>query len=208
MRTAGDRLRVLLVVVGAAFLLAGAVPADGYRPPVDAPVLDPFRPPPQPWMPGNRGIEYATVPGTPVRAIGPGTVTFAGLVAGSRIVTVTHPDGLRSSYVGLAQVRVEVGDRVAAGAVVGLAADRLHLGVRRGRTYLDPASLWGRSIEGHVVLVDVGDGGDGPAEPTTREAGGPTRSRRFPGLATMAFLGPSAGPASIAPRRTARWTAP
>ena len=71
----------------------------GSRPPVDAPVVDPFRPPTSPYGPGNRGIDYATVPGTVVRTIAPGTVTFAGVVAGTRYVTVTHADGLRSSTV-------------------------------------------------------------------------------------------------------------
>src|SRR2546426_469687 len=39
-----------------------------YRPPVEAPVTDPFRPPLTPYGPGNRGIEYATVPGASVHA--------------------------------------------------------------------------------------------------------------------------------------------
>lgn len=130
-----------------------------YRPPVDAPVVDPFRPPPEPWLPGNRGIEYATVPGTPVRAIGPGAVVFAGAVAGSLYVTILHPDGLRSSYSFLAAVRVRVGQRVRGGAVVGVAGDRFHVGVRRRRTYLDPASLWGTPVRGGRVLLVPLDGG-------------------------------------------------
>lgn len=130
-----------------------------YRPPVRGPVVDPFRPPPQPWLPGNRGLEYATIPGTLVRAIGPGRVSFAGPVAGSLHVTVTHPDGLRSSYSFLAAVRVRRSAAVSAGAVVGVAAARLHLGVRRGRRYLDPASLWGCTVTGgRVWLVPLGGG--------------------------------------------------
>jgi murein DD-endopeptidase MepM/ murein hydrolase activator NlpD len=125
-----------------------------FQPPVDGQVVDPFRPPPEPWMAGNRGIEYATVAGTPVRAIGPGVVAFAGPVAGRLVVTVRHPDGLRSSYTGLATIEVRTGARVKSGEAVGRAADRLHLGVRRGTTYLDPASLWGRPVGGgRVVLV-------------------------------------------------------
>ena len=123
---------------------------------MSAPVADPFRPPPEPWLAGNRGIEYRTVPGTLVRAIGPGVVTFAGLVAGELDLTIRHPDGLRSSYVDLASVRVRRGDRIDAGQVVGAATDRLHLGVRRGDTYLDPASLWGTRLAGRVVLVPEG----------------------------------------------------
>lgn len=176
------RSAVAAVVAVALTTLAGtggaaAVARDGpdartYRPPVSSPVRDPFRPPPQPWLAGNRGIEYATEAGTPVRAIGPGVVTFAGMVAGERDVTVGHPDGLRSSYVDLATARVRVGDRVTAGEVVGLTTDRLHLGVRRGTTYLDPASLWGTQIQGgRVVLVPLHD------RPVARS---PTPTRRVP----------------------------
>jgi murein DD-endopeptidase MepM/ murein hydrolase activator NlpD len=128
-------------------LLASPPPAGGqvavtYRPPVDAPVIDPFRAPTSPYGPGNRGIDYATVPGTPVRAIGPGTVQFAGSVAGIRYVTVLHPDGLRSSYGGLATIDVIEGDVVVGGATIATAGDTLHLGVRRGDEYLDPQTLF------------------------------------------------------------------
>jgi murein DD-endopeptidase MepM/ murein hydrolase activator NlpD len=133
---------------------------DAYRPPTSAPVLDPFRPPPQPWLPGNRGIEYATAAGSSVTAIGRGRVAFAGPVAGRLVVTVDHPDGLRSSYVGLAEVVVAVGDRVRSGSVVGRAGGPLHLGVRRGDSYLDPALLWGRRVgAGRVRLVPDRSGG-------------------------------------------------
>jgi murein DD-endopeptidase MepM/ murein hydrolase activator NlpD len=165
-----------LVVVGAFTLPAqapaGAAPVRSgpdvartgpgnrvYAPPVEAPVADPFRPPPEPWRSGNRGIEYATAPGTQVHAIGPGAVVFAGAVAGSLHVTVLHPDGLRSSYSFLAAIRVRVGQRVRGGALVGVAGERFHVGVRRGRTYLDPASLWGRPVRGGRVLLVPLDGG-------------------------------------------------
>ena len=130
-----------------------------YRPPVAAPVTDPFRPPAHDWLPGNRGLEYATAPGTLVRAIGPGVVRFAGPVAGALHVTVEHPDGLRSSSSFLAAVRVVAGEHVAAGAVVGVAGPRLHLGVRRGDQYLDPASLWGCPVGGGRVALVPLDGG-------------------------------------------------
>ena len=81
-------------------------------------------------------------------------VTFAGPVAGSLHVTVRHPDGLRSTYSFVAVVRVRAGEAVAAGDVVAVAGDRFHLGVRRGDTYIDPASLWGRPVAGgRVALV-------------------------------------------------------
>lgn len=119
-----------------------------YRPPLDAPVVDPFRLPTSPWLPGNRGLEYAPTSGLSVHAIGPGVVIFAGPVAGSLHVTIRHPDGLRSSYSFVAAIRIRTGDVVAGGDVVAVAADRFHLGVRRGDTYLDPASLWGQPVAG------------------------------------------------------------
>jgi murein DD-endopeptidase MepM/ murein hydrolase activator NlpD len=114
-----------------------------YRPPVDAPVVDGFRLPDGPFGAGNRGLEYATTAGTVARAIGPGTVTFAGQVGGHLHVTVRHPDGLRSSYSFLAAVDVQEGERVQRGDRVGTTAGRLHLGVRRGVDYIDPAGLFG-----------------------------------------------------------------
>ena len=143
-----------------AVLTAVAALVGTYQPPTTGPVVDPFRPPPAPWLAGNRGIEYATESGSPVTAIGTGTVTFAGAVAGRLVVTVAHPDGLRSSYVGLARIVVRSGDVVPGGHPVGLAAERLHLGVRRGEDYLDPATLWGDRVERRrAVLVPLGGAG-------------------------------------------------
>ncbi len=119
------------------------VPEPGtYRPPVDAPVVDPFRAPAQRWSAGNRGLEYGTRAGDRVRAVGGGTVVFAGAVAGRLAVTVRHPDGRRSSLTGLSVVLVRAGDRVAQGTLVGLALPSLHLGVREGDRYVDPALLF------------------------------------------------------------------
>jgi murein DD-endopeptidase MepM/ murein hydrolase activator NlpD len=137
------------------FLLAAALSlAAGYRPPVDGPVVDPFALPDGPYGAGNRGLDYATVPGTAVRAIGDGLVVFAGTVVGTRYVTVLHPDGLRSSYGGLATIAVGVGQRVVQGEALGTAGVQLHLGVRAGGTYLDPSTLF--EVAG-VHLVPLGD---------------------------------------------------
>lgn len=153
------------VAVGALALPAAAVaaPPPAYVPPVDAPVVDPFRPPPTPYAPGNRGLDYGTAPGTEVRAAASGVVTFAGTVAGSRHVTVLHPDGLRTSYSFLARVDVVAGQRVDQGAVLGTTVGRLHLGARAGDAYLDPASLFGGGLPRvHLVPFDEPPG-EGPA---------------------------------------------
>ena len=114
-----------------------------FRPPVDAPVADPFRPPENPYGPGNRGTEYDTEPGDVVRAAASGTVVFAGAVAGSLHVTVDHGGGVVSSYSLLMRISVRVGIGVDQGQVIGLAGERLHFGVRVGGGYADPAGFIG-----------------------------------------------------------------
>ncbi len=140
--------RVALVVIALSLTFAALPPSPAaasppdYRPPVDAPVVDPFRAPTAPYGPGNRGLEYGTAFGTPVAAAADGVITFAGLVAGSRHVTVLHADGVRTTYSFLAQVDVVVGQRVAQGDRVGITAGRLHFGARKGDAYFDPAALF------------------------------------------------------------------
>lgn len=193
---AGAVAAVALVVAGLGPMptsRAAATPApsgvrgDGaprYRPPVDAPVADPFRPPAHDWEPGNRGLEYATIPGTVVRAVGPGRVEFAGPVAGARYVTVRHPDGLRSSYAYLDAISVTVGDPVAGGDPVGVAGTRFHVGIRRGRTYLDPAALWGTRVGGGRVRLIPGPGSGPP--PRSGPGSGRPSGRLRAGAADLA----------------------
>ena len=136
-------------------------PPSRYAPPVDAPIVDPFRPPPHRYGPGNRGLSYGVAPLTPVRAVGDGEVIFAGAVAGTLHVTIRHADGLRSSYSYLAAPAVQPGDQVRLGDLVGWTSEVFHLGVRRpDGEYLDPELLWrGRGVP---VLVPGGDDGADP----------------------------------------------
>src|SRR5436190_10804548 len=122
--------RTVAMLLSALFLAApasGATEAGGggpiaapaqpvhYQPPVSGRIVDAFRPPTTPYGPGNRGIDYLTTPGEPVRAAGPGTVTFAGQVGGPLVVVVLHADALRTSYLGLSGIEVKPGDVVAGG---------------------------------------------------------------------------------------------
>lgn len=133
----------LLVAALASVTAPAVLPGACLRPPVLAPVVDPFRDPCQ-YCPGNRGLTYAVAAGTAVRAMAAGRVTFSGVVAGNRYVVVEHADGLRATYGDLARTGLSEGDAVGAGAVVGHSSERLHVGLRRGETYLDPAPLIGR----------------------------------------------------------------
>jgi murein DD-endopeptidase MepM/ murein hydrolase activator NlpD len=121
---------------------SAAAQAPGFVPPVDAPVRDPYRPPLTPYGPGNRGIEYATEPGTPVRASAGGIVAFAGPIASDRFVSIDHAGGIRTTYSYLASIAVRAGQRVDQGDVVGTSSDRLHFGARRYGAYIDPATLF------------------------------------------------------------------
>ncbi len=166
-------LRTLAAAVVALATLAGAVPAAAagaeataaYRPPVEAPVVDSFRPPATPYAAGNRGIDYATTPGEQVRASAEGEVTFAGRIGPSSHVVVLHPDGLRTSYSFLSTVGVDRGARLAAGDVVGTAGPVLHFGVRAGERYIDPAVLLaGGAVEVHLIPVELREPQDATQE--------------------------------------------
>jgi hypothetical protein len=112
-----------------------------------------FAPPSVRWGPGHRGVDLAARAGAPVRAVGAGSVTYAGTLAGRGVLTVTH-GALRTTYEPVSPL-VPVGSVVAAGEVVALldaghaAAGRpgeevLHWGLLRGEAYLDPLSLLDR----------------------------------------------------------------
>jgi murein DD-endopeptidase MepM/ murein hydrolase activator NlpD len=115
------------------------------------PVTRPFQPPPQPWLPGHRGVDLGANPARVVYAAGAGTVAFAGLVAGVAVVSIDHPGGLRTTYEPVTPL-VRAGQSVHAGQPIGLllaghpgcpVAACLHWGLRRGSTYLDPLALLG-----------------------------------------------------------------
>lgn len=173
-----------------------AAPAPAFRWPLDGPPrpVRPFDPPPLPWLAGHRGVDLAAAPGATVRAAGAGTVLFAGMVAGRPVVTVGHPEGLRTTYEPV-RPRVHTGDVVAAGAALGVllaghpgcpataapAGGCLHWGARRGPEYLDPLALLGL---GRVRLLPVTAGlrrADGPDGVARRDGAAPCRCGRRSG---------------------------
>lgn len=112
-------------------------------------VLRPFEAPSQPYGPGHRGVDLGGVVDSPVLAAGTGVVVFTGMVAGRPVVSIDHPNGLRTTYEPVV-ASVRAGDTVARGAEIGrllaghdgcAAAACLHWGVRRGAEYLDPLRL-------------------------------------------------------------------
>ena len=212
-RAAAIVLAVALLTTAAPPPVAGADPAPAYRPPVDAPVHDPFRAPEGPYGPGNRGIEYDTPAGVEVRAAGPGRVTFAGWVAGTLHVTVLHGDGVRTTVSHLAEVRVVVGQEVSQGEVVGTTAARLHFGARRGDAYFDPASLFGAGpAVVRLVPFDVppglGIGGERSAISQLLRAGGAIVDVAEAGAGAAVTVGEAAATSAVDALRFAAHYAP
>ena len=163
-RTRGPVRVSLLTLVASTWLPATVVHAGGcWSKPVAAAVTDPFREPECRWCPGNRGLEYATTAGTVVRAVAAGTVTFAGMVAGTTYVVVRHADGPRATDGNLEHRTVDVADTVVRGALVGRTAGRFHFGVRDGDTYIDPAPFIG-TLRWRTRLIPT-DGSPAPPPP-------------------------------------------
>ncbi len=109
----------------------------------------PFEAPASPYGPGHRGVDLAAPPGAVVVAAGDGVVVFAGAVAGRPVVSIDHPDGLRTTYEPV-DPSVAAGQVVTRGSPIGTllaghagcpAAACLHWGLRRGEVYLDPLLL-------------------------------------------------------------------
>ncbi|GAA2779858.1 hypothetical protein GCM10010521_68610 [Streptomyces rameus] len=132
---------------------AGApVPAVGRGWPVGLrpPVLRGWEPPATAYGPGHRGVDLAAPAGSPVRAVAPGRVLFAGRVAGRGVVSVELAGtDLRTTYEPV-RASVRKGEEVGPGDVVGTVepagshcgtATCVHWGLLRGAAYLDPLSL-------------------------------------------------------------------
>ncbi|WP_079100108.1 murein hydrolase activator EnvC [Streptomyces sp. WMMB 322] len=157
-----------------------------------------WKPPPKPWAAGHRGVDLAAPPGSAVRAVASGRVSFAGRVAGRWVVSVElagtgHPP-LRMTYEPV-RPSVHRGDRVRAGQTVGKVAGGpfhcdsgcLHWGALRGRRYLDPLSLlrggpsrllpvFGVPVPGHAR--NVGPGGTAGAGSGPGAGAGTAAARR------------------------------
>src|SRR5664279_2607007 len=159
-------LTIGYVVAGTVAAEAAAEPAlpGAWVRPVPGPVAAPFVAPRSVYGAGHRGVDFVAGAGTPVHAANAGEVTFAGSVAGSRHVVVTHPGGLRTSYSFLATVAVRQGQPVGRGVVVGTAgggsgdhAGVLHFGLRVGDRYVDPMVLFAPADRSRLIRLVPAD---------------------------------------------------
>lgn len=151
-------LRALLalpLLLGPAAVATAGLPAPapagswGWPLPMPPHVVRGFDPPPEPWLPGHRGVDLAGVAGGAVLAAGDGVISFVGPVARVPVVSIRHADGLLTTYQPV-RSRLRAGDVVTLGQRIGRLAGPgshcapamcLHWGLRRGSDYLDPLAL-------------------------------------------------------------------
>jgi murein DD-endopeptidase MepM/ murein hydrolase activator NlpD len=124
--------------------------------PVAGPVVRPFVAPISRFGPGHRGVDFATRPGTPVRAAGAGVVVFAGTIAHERYVVILHRGDLRTSYSYVRAIRVRLGQRVREGQVIATTGHHpFHFGLRHGPDYEDPMTLFAKGPPDLPALVHL-----------------------------------------------------
>lgn len=142
------------LVTAVAVLVAGparADPAAWVWPLAPRPeVVRGFDPPDSPWGAGHRGVDLLGTERQQVRAAGTGVVTYAGLLAGRGVVTISH-GSLATTYEPVT-ASLGVGTAVRAGDPVGRLANVqshcaprvcLHFGALRDGSYVDPLGLLG-----------------------------------------------------------------
>ncbi|GAA4353059.1 peptidoglycan DD-metalloendopeptidase family protein [Variovorax defluvii] len=100
------------------------------------------------WRQHN-GIDFAAPTGTAVRAVGDGTVEFAGVQSGyGNIVIVNHRDNQQTAYAHLSRIDVRVGQTLSQGQTVGAVGSsgwatgpHLHFEFRVNGEYRDPTTI-------------------------------------------------------------------
>jgi murein DD-endopeptidase MepM/ murein hydrolase activator NlpD len=122
--------------------------------PLDGPLGSPFGPR---WGRMHQGIDIEGWAETRVRAALPGVVTRVGWLGGHSglglVVKIRHPDGIGTLYAHLASARVQPGQRVKAGQLVGRAGCtgsctgvHLHFEVRERGKLVDPLRFLGKEL--------------------------------------------------------------
>ncbi len=116
-------------------------PGGRLSPPVSGKIARPYD--------GKNGVGFAVPAGTPVKAAAPGEVAMVSEALGGlgAIVLVRHKDDLITTYSTLADVRVQEGESVRTGQILGVVAPRddagLQFDVFRGVESVDPTPYLG-----------------------------------------------------------------
>jgi murein DD-endopeptidase MepM/ murein hydrolase activator NlpD len=148
----------------------------------------------------HTGLDIANRIGTPVRAAESGIVRFVGWMGGyGRLITVTHANGLETSYSHLSAMLVMLGQRVVRGQVLGHMGNtgwstgpHLLFEVRRNGVALDPVPfLHGARGQETVAAAP-------PARSTRRATTVAPAATDTPAAATPAAARPAAAPVTPA----------
>ncbi|HHO42377.1 MAG TPA: M23 family metallopeptidase [Epsilonproteobacteria bacterium] len=119
------------------------------------PVLKRYRP--------HHGVDFGAKRGTPIMAIGNGTVSFVGSMRGyGKTVKINHGNGYESLYAHQSSIRVRQGARVRQGEVIGYVGNtgtstgpHLHLGLYRNKRPINPMSMISRNASAPSVLKKI-----------------------------------------------------
>ncbi|MGX1886705.1 M23 family metallopeptidase [Streptomyces sp. NPDC055287] len=134
---------------------------SGFTAPVSAGVTTSYRAAGGSWSSGyHTGVDFSASSGTPVKAVGAGTVVSAGWSgAYGNEVVIKHDDGRYSQYAHLSSLAVSSGQSVSGGTQIGLSGStgnstgpHLHFEIRTGPSYgsdVDPLAY----LRGHGVTI-------------------------------------------------------
>lgn len=120
--------------------------------PVEGPLGAPFGVRWNGVVPGiHRGVDILVPTGTPIRAMAGGNVRFAGTMRDfGLVVWLEHPDEVLTVYAHLSEIRVETGQAIPRGGLVGLSGSsgnasgpHLHFEIWRRGVQVDPVAMLG-----------------------------------------------------------------
>lgn len=105
------------------------------------PILHIYRP--------HYGVDFRAKPRTPVMSIGDGMVIYKGYLGGyGKTIKIQHQNGYVSLYGHLSDFKIEYGDYISQGEIVGYSGNtgtssgpHLHLGIYKHDTPIDPLQL-------------------------------------------------------------------
>lgn len=109
-------------------------------------VLRAFDNPEHDWLPGHRGVDLPLEIGAAVLSPEEGVVAFVGIVVGTPTVSITHPDGVRTTYQPV-HATVTTGEVLTVGQQIGTlghpttAYPGLQWGAKIGEDYTNPIRL-------------------------------------------------------------------
>jgi len=157
------RRSVVLLSIGVVLVSGCYLP----RWPVAGPLTSPFGIRFQGLSPDlHKGVDIRIPDGTEVRAMAPGRIRFAGTMTGyGQVIWTDHSGGVMSVYAHLSAIRVQAGEEISGGHVIGLSGHsgnasgpHLHFEIWRHGREVDPVGFLGG-------FPSVNPGGDPAVKP-------------------------------------------